>query len=330
MGSSKRRKPATGRHLPLPEFLASFENESLWALLLAAGASPVLRDRWTSVGLLSHTALNVDGRSSKHADPSRIGPLLHGARKARPELLMAEDYTPADPRLNVRVRLGGSTVRLFPGCVERPVADVDRAHLLIDSIDDELIRTAGFGVSHVLQVGLGYADFAMQHLADNWPCEDPGPERPVVTEAEIASALCVFRAGTPEHLVSGEELRRALEWMTCDARESTFDIGHPQSPFGRFLRVRARSGGEPRWLPLAFIPEIVGYAVGELAETLGDSGPARFRFAQRSAEAVRSHLWRFTSDLVGPPDLEDGPPSPRGTSCSGSFPQAKFSDWRCR
>lgn len=225
---------------------------------------------------------------------------------------MAEDYTPADPRLNVRVRLGGSTVRLFPGCVERPVADVDRAHLLIDSIDDELIRTAGFGVSHVLQVGLGYADFAMQHLADNWPREEPGPERPVVTEAEIAAALCVFRAGTPEHLMAGEELRRALEWMTCDARESTFDIGHPQSPFGRFLRVRARSGGEPRWLPLAFIPEIVGYAVGELAETLGDSGPARFRFAQRSAEAVRSHLWRFTSDLVGAPDLEDGPAvSPR-------------------
>lgn len=298
--------------MPLPEFLASFEQESLWTLLFAAGASPVLRDRWASVGLLAHTALNVDGRRSKHADPSRIGPLLHGARKARPELLMAEDYMAADPRLNVRVRLGDSTVRLFPGCVERPVADVDRAHLLIDSIDDELIRTVGFGVSHVLEIGLGYADFAMEHLAENWPSEDPEPGLPLVTEAELDSALRVVRAGTPEHLVSSEELRRALEWMTCDAHESTFDIGHPQSPFGRFLRVRARSGGQPRWLPLAFIPEIVGYAVGELAETLGDSGTARFRFAQRSADAAREHLWRFTPDLVGAPDLEDGPAvSPR-------------------
>lgn len=82
----------------------------------------------------------------------------------------------------------------------------------------------------------------------------------------------------------------------------------PQSQFDRFLRVR-RSGSQCRadWLPLAFLPEITGAGVSQLARLMADSGETTHRFAQLAAAQVRQALWRFSPRLFGPDDSTDGP-----------------------
>jgi hypothetical protein len=78
---------------------------------------------------------------------------------------MLEDFVPENPRDVVLVRVGQDVVRLFPGQVERPVADVDRALLASSAVDDLLFGHRGFGVYDVLEVVLGYTDEAIKILA---------------------------------------------------------------------------------------------------------------------------------------------------------------------
>jgi hypothetical protein len=185
---------------------------------------------------------------------------------------------------------------------------VDRAHLLASVVDDELVARRGFGVSHLLQVVLGYADFAIQHFAPAWDAiaQDDG-DMPTLSRAELEAALALVESGTPSALESTEELRRALDWLTCDASDLEYELGHPQSCFGRYVRYRPGADGDPRWLPLAFLPEALSLAVAELAETVASEPAIRRKFAQIVAAEVRQQLWRFTDGLVGSPDVNGLP-----------------------
>jgi hypothetical protein len=66
-----------------------------------------------------------------------------------PRLQSLEDFLPADPRLVVGVRRGIALLRLFPGSIERPVADVERTVLLSDAVDDALLPQLGFGITQL-------------------------------------------------------------------------------------------------------------------------------------------------------------------------------------
>lgn len=311
MGRDKAKKPKKQKNyqkVGLAASLSAYDSTQLWGLLTAAGASPALRQHWVSIAELVHRFTKLSSSGSKDVAPGLITDLIATARAENADIARNEDYLPADPRKDVRVRLGSSTVRLFPGCVERPVADVDRAHLLASVVDEELIAKRGFGITHLLQVVLGYADFAIQRFDSAWAAnadDDGGKASLSTAEVEVARAL--VESGTPSELEATEELRRALDWLTCDEAELDYELGHPQSCFGRYVRYRRTTGEAPLWLPLAFLPEALGFAVGELAESVSSEPAVRRDFAQSVAADVRRQLWRFTDELIGSPDVEGKP-----------------------
>lgn len=180
--------------------LSAYEASQLWGLLVAQVQARV----FAGTGFLfPNSSIRFLSRRSpvagaKDASPGLIIELIAAARMENAEISRNEDYLPADPRLDVRVRLGDSTVRLFPGYVERPVEDVDRAHLVASVADDELIVTKGFGVSHLLQVLLGYSEFAIQHFASAWTqISEDGEEVPSLSTVEVEAAMALLASGTP-------------------------------------------------------------------------------------------------------------------------------------
>ncbi len=111
-----------------------------------------------------------------------------------PRLLSLEDFLPADPREVVVTRLGTDVVRLSPGSVERPLADVDGAVLVAQAVDGQLIEQVGFGVADVLDVGLRYADLAIDLMRSAWPSgELPGEGPVVLTDAEFKPRSASWR-----------------------------------------------------------------------------------------------------------------------------------------
>lgn len=279
----------------------------MWALVHAAGASPGVRHRWTSVQHLVAHAAASDRASGKRVGPNQLEQLLADCVDNEPMLSMFEDFVPEDPRDVVHLRLEQSVVRLFPGQIERPVADVNRALLVSSAVDDLLIASRGFGIFDVLEVVLGYVDTAIGILAPSWPSGELATDGAVaLTEFEMEAGRQLLNAGTPAHLQETERQRLALEWLTCDSVDLPYRPSHPQSPFGRFVRIR-RPGGELNWLPLAFLPEILGCAVVELAHDAAALPGAQDRFATAVAGEVQRLLWKFASLIYGPVD-ESGEP----------------------
>ncbi|MHB1009919.1 MAG: hypothetical protein ACYC1E_11935 [Propionibacteriaceae bacterium] len=225
---------------------------------------------------------------------------------------MYEDYLAEDPRDDVRIRISDHTLRIGPGDIERPVADIDRALMVSKAIDPILIDRIGFGVRDLLDVVLGYQDAAIAIFAESWPEGDIDLDADtVVTQEEIEAAERLLTLGTPAHLLPTERHNLALNWITCTSAALSYDPGSQQSPVGRFLRVEDPSWVEPRWLPLHFVPGALGRAVGELAAQVATDPDARRRFAEVAAAEVRDALWRF-GEVFGPPDFQGSPiASPR-------------------
>ncbi len=297
------------RKSPLLRQLARRNPDQLWALLVAAGSAPGARHRWATVGHLTYAVLSAGDRGTRPSTVAQLEGLLAACTADDPRLYTLEDFVPSDPRDEVLTRLGDEIVRLFPGSVERPVADVDRALLVADAVDDVLVSLVGFGVRHLLEVALGYADLAIGVLAPHWPTLELPVRGPVmVTDAEYSAAAALVERGTPTDIALSPEGRRALEWMTCNTVDLPYEPGHPQSSFGRFLRVR-RGGAEgmERWMPLAFLPEILGYAVTQLAAKATVADGVDRHFTQLVAAQVRRALWNFATNIIGPDDEADGP-----------------------
>lgn len=300
------------RRIALRRSIGNFNSESLWLLLAAAGASPSVRHKWVRVGHLIELAAKTTGLSGKHAGPHDLHDLLERAAESIGNIYMYEDYLPEDPRDDVRIRISGYTLRIGPGDIERPVADIDRALMVSKAIDPVLINHVGFGIRDLLDVVLGYQDAAIAAVAESWPEGDINLDaETIVTTEEVEAAERLLALGTPEHLLPTDRHRLALNWITCTSAALSYDPGSPQSPVGRFLRVEDPSWVEPRWLPLHFIPGALGHAVGELAAHVATDPDARRRFAEIAAAEVRDALWRF-GDVFGPPDIEGAPiASPR-------------------
>ena len=298
MGKARahRRRGTLRRHL------GQFDSESLWPLLIAAGASPSLRHKWVRTGHLVEVASKSTGLAGKPADPQVLNDLLERAAVSIGNIDAYEDYLPEDPRDDVRVRLSNQTLRIGPGEVERPIADIDRALMIAEAIDPFLVDLNGFGVRDLLDVVLGYQDAAIALFADSWPAGDIDFDADTfVTAAEVATAERLVALGTPAHLLSTDKHRLALDWLTCTSTTLAYDPGSPQSPVGKFLRIEDAAWAEPRWLPLSLIPGALGFAVSELAAQVATDPDARRRFAEVAAAEVRDCLWRF-GEVMGPPD----------------------------
>ncbi len=301
-----RRRNALRRHI------GQFDSESLWLLLAAAGASPAVRHKWVRVGHLVELACKAAGLSGKPADSGVLHDLLERAADSIGNIYMYEDYLPEDPRDDVRIRISDYTLRIGPGDIERPVADIDRALLVSKAIDPILIDRVGFGVRDLLDVVLGYQDAGIDAVADSWPQGEIDLDADsVVTVEEVAAAERLLALGTPAHILPSDRHRLALDWITCTSAALSYDPGSQQSPVGRFLRVDDASWAEPRWLPLHFLPGALGHAVGELAAQVATDPDTRRRFAEVAADEVRNALWRF-GEVFGPPDIDGAPiASPR-------------------
>ena len=301
MGKNQRQQRAALRRR-----LARYRGDDLWALATAAGASPGSRHRWATVGHLTSQVAGLTRAGGRRVGAAQLEQILAACVEDEPSLGWLEDFVPADPRVVVRVRLGQTTLRLFPGSIERPVADVDRSLMVARAIDQFLIPHKGFGVRDVLEVVLGYTDIAIGTLESAWPTGDIGREGPVtVADVEVDAARRLIAMGTPSQLESSIEHRLALEWLTCDTGDLPYEPSHPQSPFGRFARVRS-ADGRSRWLPPAFLPEILGFAVNELASEAAHMPGADREFAQAVAAETRRMLWRF-GPLYGPDDQAGAP-----------------------
>lgn len=309
MGRDKLRKPKKGKVRSLDRVLAGTSPVSLWHLIVAGGASPVVRHRWVTIGHLANFCLRMASGSRPVRAESLAG-LLEACLRDLPKLESIEDYVPNDPRDVVLARLGDDLVRLFPGAVERPVADLERALLVANAVDEILNERRGFGVRDVLDVGLRYADLAIEAISQAWDSDrDDDSGAPRISHEELTAAVRLVELGTPEHLTDTPSHRRALDWCTTRAHDLPYRPGDSESAFGRFLRVEPEWAADgPLWLPLAFLPEAISKAVAELAAEVSAASPdANRRFAQLAAAEVRRALWRFSSEVLGPDDTSDGP-----------------------
>jgi hypothetical protein len=318
-----RRGQRGGRTLPqgLERRVTACSLGGLLPLVTAAGASPAARHRWASVGYLTARSLALGRRGSKVVAPSVLEPLLAAARRDEPRLGLLEDFVPSDPRSVVLARRGDQLVRLFPGSVERPVADVERSDMVAAAIDDFLIPRLGFGVRDYVDVGLLYLDHAIEYLSPSWLNDgdiEPDLTSPVrISEAEYAAAAALALQPPPPDITGSLGRAAALRFATSPTDTLPYEPDDPNSVFGRYFAVSLPAAvwpGLPRvepagdglwWLPPAFIPDALGYGVNVLARKAAGEADCARRFAQLAAERARRALWRF-GDLLGPQEGESG------------------------
>lgn len=306
MGREKLHKPRKTRaweQSPLQKALAQFDRDSLWTLLQAAGRSPGVRHRWASVTHLIATASTVKARGAAPATASDLPGLLDQALEDLPQLRMLEDFMPEDPRGDVRFAVGDSVYRLFPGNVERPIADLERLFTVADAADDVLIERLGFGVRHVADVALAHMTDVVAAVESTWatPSEhDIGDTTVTFLESELMVEPA-DRGWTGPHAM-------AMAWLTTPAGALGYEPAAPTSAFGTAMRVICVGEEDPRWVPLNQIPEALGAAVLEMARLAGEADwRARWKFAQLTTARVRRRLWRFCKDVTGSPDREGFP-----------------------
>lgn len=297
------------RRAQMRRLVERYDGDALWTLITAAGAAPGVRHRWATLGHLLAGALRAEQRGRRPVRSGDLQRLLDACVADEPRLIHLEDFLPKDPREEVLIRVDDVVLRLFPGSVERPVADVRRALLVAEAIDGALTARLGFGVRDLLTATLAFIDRAIAVMASAWPTGELAGDGPVVLSAgELEAAAVLGDATMLAALGLSPQQERALGWATGAVADVPYVPDHPQSPFGRYLRV-ARHGPEApaSWMPLSHIPEILGYAVVELAQQAATVPEVRRAFDQAAAAATRRALWFFSSTVLGPPDLASGP-----------------------
>jgi hypothetical protein len=286
-----------------------YDSDALWTLVIAAGAAPGVRHRWPTLGHLLAGVLRANQHGRRPVRSSDLQRLLDSCVADDPRLTNLEDFLPRDPREVVLTRIDDRVLRLFPGSVERPVADVRRALLIAEVTDSVLTERLGFGLRDLVTATLIFIDRATAVMASAWPGDELASDGPVVLTAdELAAAAVLGDMTTPSALGLSTQQERALSWATGTVADQPYVPDHPQSPFGRYLRVvRHDPDARPRWMPLSHIPEILGFAVVELVQQVADVPEVRRAFAQAAADATRRALWFFSSTVLGPPDHASGP-----------------------
>ena len=308
----KGRGSSGARPLSLERRLASLGTDGLLVLATAAGASPLVRHRWPSLAHLFYRTVATGPRSGPPPGQEKLASLLGACVREEPRLAMVEDYVPLDPREVVVVRRGSKVLRLFPGGVERPVADVARWSLVADAVDEVLVPKLGFGVAAYTEVALRYLDHAVTVMEPAWSTEHlPSDGKPAVVSAELSAARELIYTPLPDTVVDSQELQAALEWATAPADALPYWPDHSQSIFGPYLRVALprtlESPSKQFWLPPAFLPDAISYGVTELASLAASEADVMRRFASLAAARARRALWRFSGLVLGPPDKSTGP-----------------------
>lgn len=313
MGRVKARKPkrvrssSNGSQIDaVAQAYGQFDPDLLWATLFAAASSPAARHRATSIGASLAASLRSSSISGvRQREPlTDTQALIDLAARSSGIGVAHEDYVPTDPTETATVRVGGDLLRYVPGMVERPIADLSRALRLAAAVDERLVRRHKFGIMNVVRVSLKYVDFCVDVLE--------GDLRPA-PDVELGDAIDVplveFHAA--RKLVSLDPLETlqfdqadllALEWMTSPAGTATYVHESRTSPFGRTLRYRAADPSLPdRWLPPAYVPEVLAHAVSELVGSLNRDNSARQALRASCVEATRRALWRFSDTLIETP-----------------------------
>lgn len=304
MGRSKARKPKkppkNHRVSPLETVLTDYSRTSLWALLDAAGRSPACRTRWGTVEHLVGAALRLRTEGNKVARVDDLGRLLAAGHADDPRIAQLEDFTPEDPRDVVRVAVLGRLYRLFPGNVERPIADIDRMLSLAAIADAAVVTHHGFRVMDLITAVLDHIDRSVEAASAAWPVGDLDLQHPVLHPDEIHTTAA------DTDLTAAQVA--ALNWATTPASAVKYVIGDPNSVFGSTLRFVLPGEDKPRWLPLAVLPEALANAVATLAsEAAKRDWTVEKSFSGSVAAQVRRRLWRFADTVVGPPDVMGHP-----------------------
>ena len=137
---------------------------------------------------------------------------MTAVRRDEPGIVHLEDFLPNDPRMTVLARRADRLVRLFPGSVERPVADVERANLVAAAIDEYLIPRRGFGVRDYVDMGLLYLDHAIGVLGPAWLDSDVTDldAAPFISGAEYAAAAALILQPPPPDIIGSAARAAAL------------------------------------------------------------------------------------------------------------------------
>ncbi len=291
--------------------------ESAWALVTAAGASPMCGHRWASVAHITARILSDRPEGGSPASPAAFGRMMRSVREEADWPTATEDFVPADARLDVRVRWGDEVYRIFPGLIERPVADIERARTLSRVLDERIVAKRGFGISDFVTVALRWMNQAAAAMSPTWPQGDrPGlRDEPRLTAEELNAAQGLLNLSESPTATLAEQ--RALDWATRSVEQVEYQPMHPQSTFGRTLAVwhpddmakgqshEAVGSRRRLYLPPGFVPEVLSFGVSKLADSVTSPDSVRDYAAEAVAQTRRA-LWRFGS-VTGVDDQDEAP-----------------------
>jgi hypothetical protein len=312
VGRKSREKRDRRRRLASQPVLAAirpFTRSSLLPLLEAASVSPTAGHRLPSLSVVFQAVITRSGDGSRTASPDDLSTFVEAAQRQDPRIATMEDSVPYDPRLEVIARWRGNMYRLLPGALERPVAKLDRLHLLAAAIDPVLVRSIGYGLGDLAELVLRRVDSVAAALASVWL---PGPMPDVgdpasLTQAEIDSAGSLAEL---RELVAScsnpERADRALTEFSVRRQDLIADVSHPDATFGPLLAVRA-AANEIIPLPGGFLLEALEAAAGELARRAVQMEPSvDRRWEDLVANRIGDMLQASGHRIAGPVRLSDG------------------------
>ncbi len=316
-GATRRRGQGNRNHrdrsptADLEDQIGRISIQSALATIQAAGSSPGCGHRWASLHHLLWKVLQAPNHGGVPLSPQRLRHLLRAVLRDQPQLRHLEDFVPHDQRLRVVARWEGKNYRLFPGQTERPIADVARARLLSDAIDDSVISRHGFGIRHLTRVALYVIHSMASAMSEGWHGGDrPGiGDAPILTRNEIARMTTFSEDFDLAPTDNTERIGKALAWATRKPAEISYAVGQMQESFGSALALwlphdwisptRSKQGAAAPgdavrrwWLPLSLLPESWVSGVAELSQSVR-SKETIASWTRAVSIQVRRSLWHL-------------------------------------
>ena len=280
--------------------LATYDAESLLALLGAAVDSPVCRSWERQLLLLWVRAVRQPPQGSVEATSSDLAGLVEQASRAAPDRVSNGHFAAVDVRTIVRFEIAGRRLRIHPGDHVHPQVFLRAVSMTAAAIDPVLVQVRGFGLGDVMEVVLGHADRLTSALAPAWPEARPDETAfwnatgPVVSEAEIA-VMRDQMSVDPEALVTKcrhpARAAAALTWLTRQASAIKVASRPTESALGPTLVVD--SGLRRVSVPAAMTVATLAAATQALADQAAKSALSHHRLnavvQRRAVRALMGH-----------------------------------------
>lgn len=251
----------------LQSLVSELESGGSLALLEAASCSPTAAHFLPSIGAIYNVVVRCLPGGNREATPTDLALMTTMAMDLVPGLEAYQDHVPPDPRKSVSVRFGDGVFRIVPGAIERPVAMINRAHLVAEVVDGVLIPSLGFGLADYVEVALRRIDAVVQAVASAWdeaPPADPAAE-PFIREAEL---LACMNLPDIDAMVLGSasenRAEAALKWATRTVDELAGDPFDPSATFSVGLAYAVDGKRIP--VPAGFMLESINAAMINLAD----------------------------------------------------------------